>query len=330
MEEKRVRPEAFDVARSMLILSQFDELCRKADGLCEVVPLKGISLLRGLYAKSLDRAVGDIDLLITPAERLGEYIDRLTRHGYAYQFDFMRHQATLERKRKVALRSKASHLAVDVDLHTAFVTKKFFSRSVEAFNRDALARCRAMGGPVRQMEPIDEWLFLAQHACFHQYSDPKWLRDLDLLARTMSPVRWQELLERAHTYGFERVAYLTTATLHALDRAFPHPCPNLRRGWLFRRFTKNYHPQKASSLTRKLTKLFWEFLFIDRPLARLRACCQLLLPSPSLLRNIYRTDRWFVVLLLYPVHLILSLLAIVLFGVIYLAGALFRGGCPTK
>lgn len=318
MEDWKHREENFEIARSLLILSQFDELCKLAEGLCEIVPLKGISLLRGLYHSNLDRAVGDIDLLIIPAENLGAYIDRLQQNGYELQFDFMRHKATRERKRKVALKSKAKHLAVDVDLHTAFVTKKFFSQSVKDFNRDALTRCTLAGNGIRQMDSTDEWLFLAQHATFHLFSDPKWLRDLDLLSRQMSSDEWQQLTERARHYGFLRIHYLTTVYLKSFGLNFQHPLPELCGGKLFRRFTESYFPNRVSVLTQKLTNLFWEFLFIDSTNARLRAYGQLLFPSLALLRNIYRVKKRIWAVLLYPLHLPLSLLAMLLFGAIYL------------
>ena len=318
MEEKRVRPEAFDIARSMLILNQFDELCRLADGLCVVVPLKGISLLRSLYSERFDRAVGDIDLLISPADRLGPYVERLQQCGYRLQFDFMRNASTRSRKGKVALCAAAPHLTVDVDLHTAFVTKKFFSRSVARFNADALQRCRVESANLCIMESLDEWLFLAQHACFHQYSDPKWLRDLDLLSRAMSSDDWSALEDRAREYGFGRLFYLTSLRLQTETSSFPHPLPRLDGASLFRRFVARYSPAAASAPARKLSKLFWEFLFIDRFKARLQAYGALLLPTPSLLRNIYRTDNSLLVVVLYPLHLLLSLVALLLFAPYYL------------
>ena len=313
MTENRVKAEPFDLARSMLILNQFEELCRMAEGICEVVPLKGIALLRTLYSERFDRAVGDIDLLISPADRLGDYIERLQKRGYTLQFDFMSNQATRARKGKVALRASVPHLTVDVDLHTAFVTKKFFSRSVERFNADALARCKSEGRSLRTMEPLDEWLFLAQHACFHQYSDPKWLHDLYLLARAISPEQWVALGERAREYGFLRVFYLTSEQLRTHYSDFPHPAPCLCGGSLFSRFVAHYRADRTRGLGRKLTSLFWEFLFIDRSWDRTKALLSLLFPTPSLLRNIYRKNHWLQVLLLYPANLLLSLLAGLLF-----------------
>lgn len=313
MTEKRVKAEPFDLARSMLILNQFEELCRLAEGICEVIPLKGIALLRTLYSERFDRAVGDIDLLISPADRLGDYIERLQKRGYTLQFDFMSNQATRARKGKVALRASVPHLTVDVDLHTAFVTKKFFSRSVERFNADALARCKSEGRSLRTMEPLDEWLFLAQHACFHQYSDPKWLRDLYLLAGAMSSEQWNALEVRARNYGFLRVLYLTSLQLHVAYADFHHPIPCLPSAALFSCFVAHYRAAHTHALWRKLTSLFWEFLFIDRLGDRLKALFSLLFPTPSLLRNIYRKNHWLQVLLLYPANLLLSLLAGLLF-----------------
>lgn len=60
-------------ARAMLVLGQYRRLCRMADGICCVVPLKGVSLLQSVYSEHLDRDAGDIDIMIVPADKAEEF-----------------------------------------------------------------------------------------------------------------------------------------------------------------------------------------------------------------------------------------------------------------
>ena len=80
-------------------------------------------------------------------------------------------------KQKMAFLARTP-LETDVDVHTAFVSKKFFRHHCGSFNRHALRRCSPSGEAEARMDRLDEWVFLAQHACFHRFEQEKWLMDL--------------------------------------------------------------------------------------------------------------------------------------------------------
>ena len=83
-------------------------------------------------------------------------------------------------KKKISLLS-TSPCRVNVDIHFALVTKKFFSPTTSTFNADAFARQKS-----GRLDSVDNWLFLAQHGCFHLFSDSKWIRDLDIVYQSFT------------------------------------------------------------------------------------------------------------------------------------------------
>ena len=40
---------SFGFARAMMVVNQFEEIARLAEGICDIIPLKGIALLTTLY-----------------------------------------------------------------------------------------------------------------------------------------------------------------------------------------------------------------------------------------------------------------------------------------
>ena len=328
----------FAAVRVMLMNAQLDALVKAAEAVgCNVVPLKGIALLQTLYKESLDRPVGDIDILVWPQERVREYVNCLERDGYTAQFDFLADDATLAEKRKIALRSTRKE-RTDVDIHLAFVTKKFFSLYCEDFNRDAIQRCRRVGENLYCMDDLDQWLFLAQHACFHLYRDEKWLMDLRLLYNTLTEEQLQTLHERAHVYGFRRITFLSESLIGQKVKGegqmtkegdgnqdfSPSPfafSPPL----CWRKFVHWSVRHWHSRLVKRLVNPFWELIFIDKACHRRSAHRRLLFPSLQQMKAIYRTKYTVLTLLLYPFHVLVAGLGLSLFYALY-GCSIFRKG----
>ena len=167
-------------AHALICLDAFDKLCVKAKGNFRLVPLKGIDLVRFLYADTLDRELNDIDLLVIPAGRAMGFIELLQRDGYRPEFSFALDEAALRKKRKVSMLSPSERVP-NVDVHIALVTKKFFSHTINGFNEDAVSRLKVVDEVVSVLDNVDRWLYLASHLTFHFLEGDKWYLDLALL-----------------------------------------------------------------------------------------------------------------------------------------------------
>lgn len=316
--------EAADMARTMLILSNFEWIKKEAAAIgVSIIPIKGIDLLQTLYANSLARPVRDIDLLCHSEEDLLKLAHRLCLEDYRLEFPFALRPKSLASKKKASLLS-CSTTKVNVDLHTAFVTKKFFSQTIGTFNADAINRCRD-----GHMEATDRWLFLAQHAAFHMYGDFKWTIDLDLLYQQFTEGEKEALSEKATRYGFRRVlaAALSHIAWHrgwmmhegapsadAIDSSPLQLTASERR---FLRFIRHFDRPFSRKAADRLIAAYWEFTFIDHRSDRLKAWLHLMFPTKGALTNIYRIRHPLAFPLFYPLNILVSGITSAVFWMTY-------------
>lgn len=305
----------------MMCLSAFDALCRREreHAGCRLVPLKGIDLVRTLYADSLDREMHDIDLLVVPAQKSREFIGRLLEMGYRPEFAFALEGKALESKKKVSMLAPSENLP-HIDVHLALITKRFFAQFIGRFNEDALARLHPVDEVVSELDDVDRWLFLATHLAFHFLTGDKWYRDLALLLDKMDEQQLALLHERAMHYRFDRVvaAVLTQMQAHYPESVQRIPLQQWFPSERTRRFLRytNYYASDPRKLERKISvaRYYWEYLFIATPIAtKARA---LLFPSLGNIQNIYRCHA-LVAPLMYLPHIILNLLGLLVFSIHY-------------
>ena len=309
--------EVNDLARTLLILANFDWIQKQAEVVgVSIVPLKGIDLLQSLYAEQLERHVTDIDLLCKSEDDCRTLVAQLCQEEYRLEFPFALRPEVLASKKKVSLLS-CNTTKVNVDVHTAFVTKKFFSQTIGSFNTDAVKRCEN-----GRMEELDKWLFLAQHAAFHGFSNSKWAIDLKLLYDRLSKEQKEALRQKANTYGFKRVViagvyHILKDDPDAMQRelARMHLISSERR---FLYFIKVYDRPFSRNIVDRLVTAYWEFTFISSRRHRLMAWLHLLFPSKGLLTNIYRIKSTTSIIFFYPLNLFISGLTSTLFGILYL------------
>lgn len=300
-------------ARSMLVLGQYEELKRLAGGVCRLVPLKGVSLLLTVYDDGR-REAGDIDVLVAPPAQIATFAARLEKAGYRRQFDYLHDDSALAGKQKMAFLARTP-LETDVDVHTAFVSKKFFRYHCGSFNRDALRRCIPSGDTEARMDRLDEWMFLAQHACFHRFEQEKWLMDLVCLLDGFTADEKQTLSERCDFYGFHRVAlvacdelkqYSPDSVLVDIKRR-PDDESTLRQA---RRMLHGAHGRAM----RRIIAWMWEIFMIDTRPGRRKACRRFIFPSAAELKATYRCSSRWLMPLLHVVHPIPAALAVVAFS----------------
>ena len=308
---------ASELARTLLILNNYEWLKSEAATIgIQIIPIKGIDLLQNLYAERLDRHVNDIDILCRNDEECKRLVNQLCQEEYRVEFPYAMQPEALASKKKVSLLS-CSTTKVNVDVHTAFVTKKFFSQTIGAFNSDALRRCKD-----GHMDDIDRWLFLAQHAAFHIFADSKWTKDLKLLYDRFSEEEKVSLLQRANEYGFRRVVITglyqtkkdTPDSMHHELRRLNPTSSECR----FLSFIKHFDRSFSRRAFDRFVSVYWEFTFISSKCHRLTTWLHLLFPSKGLLTNIYRIKSTKSIIFFYPLNLLISGLTSILFGLLYM------------
>lgn len=309
--------------QAMLLMKTFDDICDKAKGKIRIVPLKGIDLVRFLYADTLDRELKDIDLLVMPAEKSGSIIDLLQNDGYRPEFSFALDETALKKKKKVSMLSNSDRKP-NVDVHLALITKKFFSTTVNGFNDDAISRTKAIDEVVSVLDGTDRWLYLASHLTFHFLHGEKWFRDLILLMDRFDEAEMALLVERTKQYNFERIV---SAVYSRMISIYPKIAGRIdmqqllpdRGGKRFLRYMEylEAHPKKIGRGLR-LARYYWEFVFISKKSQRRRCFMRLIFPSLGDLQNIYRCHAS-VALLLYLPNMLINALGVLLFSAQYLA-----------
>lgn len=309
--------------QAMLLMKAFDDICDKAKGKIRIVPLKGIDLVRFLYADTLDRELKDIDLLVMPAEKSGSIIDLLQNDGYRPEFSFALDETALKKKKKVSMLSNSDRKP-NVDVHLALITKKFFSTTINGFNDDAISRTKAIDEVVSVLDGTDRWLYLASHLTFHFLHGEKWFRDLTLLMDRFDEDEMALLVERTKQYNFERIV---SAVYSRMISIYPKiagriDMQQLLPDWSGKRFLRymeylEAHPKKIGRGLR-LARYYWEFVFISKKSQRRRCFMRLIFPSLGDLQNIYRCHAA-VALLLYLPNMLINALGVMLFSAQYLA-----------
>ena len=311
-----IPPSAFDFARTLLVLRNYEWIQSQAAQVnVTIIPIKGIDLLTSIYAEQLDRHVSDIDLVCQNDADCLLLAERLCEEEYRQEFPFSLRPEVLASKHKVSLLS-CSTTKVNVDLHTTFVTKKFFSQTIGSFNADAMARCSN-----GRMYPIDRWLFLAQHAAFHLFHNNKWTRDLYLLLKDFSTDQRAELLHQSTHYGFHRILM---ASLYHIWKAHPEMWKDAqeqmnptRAEQRFIRFMQHFDRPFSRHVGDRIVAAYWEFAMIDHRADRLKSWLRLMFPSRGMLTNIYKIKSPVAVMLFYPLNLFISGFTSLFFWILY-------------
>lgn len=291
--------EIQNFVRGAMVLQNYNWLREKAsEAGCRIIPLKGIDLLQTIYRDTYARPVRDIDIWVDGAESCRRLVEHLCQEDYRLEFPFSMTPENLRSKRKVSLIS-CSLGKVNVDIHIAFVTKKFFSHTIGTFNEDAARRCGESS-----MDPVDRWLFLAQHAAFHNFSDPKWTRDLTSLYDDFDSEALDMLESRAAEYGFRRV---WLAALTSIGRSDRISGGRLRFGErCLLRFLSNSRKPFTRNIRDRILTAYWEFPFIARGKDRVRMTASLLFPDAGTLANIYRVNNRAMLALYYPLNILIN------------------------
>jgi len=310
MNNKEVEEE---FVRNCLLIKQFCVISEVCDSY-KIIPMKGISLLFTIYKDDYYRNIADIDIFI-PENQAENFIKKVKSLGYSLRSGKMTKQR-LDAKGKFDM---INHRRLsDLDVHTDLITKKFFRMTTNNFTSSAMSRLYSIKHSnieIPLLSPVYEWLFLAQHYCFHFFSNEKWLRDLYLLQLDFSENDITELASLAKKHNFERVV---CATHRYLTHKYPAneikiPATITKKNFLFDILFRNFNNQITHSISDRIIAAYWEFLFIDQPKPRIKSYLRLMFPDYSLFCCIYNTSSRLALFLLYPAHIIITIISSMLF-----------------
>ena len=303
--------------QALLCIDAFENLCAKASGRFRIVPLKGIDLIRFLYSETLDRELRDLDVLVLPEQRAMGFIELLFSEGYRAEYTFSLDSSALREKRKVSMLSPSEKIP-DIDVHFALIHKKFFSKTINGFNLDAVSRIRDVDEVVSVLDNIDRWMYLASHLTFHYLEGEKWYRDLALLLNRFNENDLDLLISRSKSYNFERIV---GAVCWRMQSKYPDIAGRITLSDLLpsgsdNRFLRYIafmaeHPKRLGNGFH-LVRYYWEFIFIKRKEHLHHSFVRLLFPSIGNMQNMYRCHA-IPAALLYVPNFIVNALGFLLF-----------------
>lgn len=311
--QNKIESTYFYFARNTLLISHFHKIRSLCGDNVQIIPLKGISLLFSIYKEDYSRNVGDIDLFV-PLKNLKMLIDTLTKLGYVFKNQSINNR--LQSKRKFDMIDPDKKYC-DLDIHIDLINKKFYRISTGNFSSFALSRLHTIvhnNHTISLLSPVDEWLYLAQHYCFHMFSNDKWLKDLFLLQNCLSDKEITDIVIVAKTFHFERVV---TAVSRHLRHKYPLETvkiPELitKKYFVFDLLFHNPNQKYSYTFSNRIIAVYWEFIFIDNFQSRLKAYLQLLFPQLNVLSDIYNCSSK-MISFVYPFHSLLVLLSSILF-----------------
>jgi hypothetical protein len=312
-----IETENIDFAKNIWLVNHFCKILSLCGENCLIVPLKGISLLFSIYKDDYSRNVGDIDILV-PENDIGILIAKLKELGYIFRNHI---NSRLQSKRKFDMVHPGKKYC-DMDIHIDLINKKFYRLSTGDFTSFALRRLIKTGynhQDIWQLSPVDEWLYLAQHYCFHLFSNDKWLTDLYLMQVSFSREDIAELVIVATKFHFKRIV---TAASRCLKNKYPQdeikiPEMITEKYCVFDSLFHKSGKKFAYTFSNRIIAFYWEFIFIDNLRSRLNAYLKLLFPKSVVFMDIYNFKSK-VFYCLYPLHSTGVLLSSILFLPVFL------------
>ena len=176
-----------------------------------VIPLKGVCLAEAVYGNLALRQIGDVDLLVPPAN-LATALEVLRTLGYAaaQPFDIEGQRQVCHHMPPLSRRGGAT-----LELHWT-IAKRGSNIRLEDTDLDQLwsraIPSRIDGVQILMLSPTDLLLHLCLHASVHHYFDGIGLSgfwDMALVIRRYGEqIDWEQFTTRAHQWGVANGAYL--------------------------------------------------------------------------------------------------------------------------
>jgi len=305
-----------EFVRNTILVSQFYKIVELCGNEYPIVPLKGISLLFSIYKDNYARNSADIDFFVEE-KNVPNLVEKLKSIGYRFRKNHEKVNVRLSAKHKFDMVNSNCHFC-DLDIHTNLINKKNFSLSADNFTDFAISRLQTRTHnniKISFLNPIDEWIYLAQHYCFHFFSNEKWLHDLYLIQNNFSNAEIAELTTIAKEFHFERIVTAVSFKLMQQYDAKTIKIPELISKWRSLDFVLSYKPK--NKFVHKILTIYWRFLFIDSKKTRNKAYMKLFSVELNYLADIYQCNK-LIAFFLIPIHLLLCMFSLLSFLFIYL------------
>lgn len=303
-----------EFVRNTILVSQFYKLVELCGDEYPIIPLKGMSLLFSIYKDNYARNIADIDFFVEE-KNVPNLVEKLKSIGYRFRKNHERVNVRLRAKHKFDMVNFDNRFC-DLDIHTNLINKKNFSTSANSFTNFALFRLQPRthnNVKILFLNPVDEWIYLAQHYCFHFFSNEKWLHDLFLIQNSFSDAEIVELTTIAKEFHFERIVTAVSLKLKQQYDSATIKISELTSIWRSLDFVLSYKPK--NKFVHKILVIYWRFLFIDSKKTRNKAYLKLFSVELNYLADTYQCNR-FVAFLLIPIHLLLCIFSIFSFLII--------------
>lgn len=304
-------PDEIEFVRNAILISQFYKIVELCGDECPIVPLKGMSLLFSIYKDNYARNIADIDFLVDE-KNIPNLIEKLKSIGYRFRKNHERVNVRLSAKHKFDMVNLDKHFC-DLDIHTNLINKKNFNLTGNDFTAFAMSRLQKRTHKnikISFLNSVDEWIYLAQHYCFHFFSNNKWLHDLYLIQNNFSDAEIAELTSISQKFHFERIVTAVSLRLKQQYDAKTIKIPELITEWRSLDFVLSYKPK--NKFVHKILIIYWRFLFIDNKQTRNRAYMKLFSVKLNYLADTYQCNK-FIVFLLIPIHLLLCVFSLLSF-----------------
>ena len=189
----------FELTKELLeILS----LLEKSD--VDALAFKGPVLAQQLYADLSLREFIDLDILV-PKTYAWAVIELLSEQGFEPQFILTRQQFARYQRSKchMGLYHKAKRELVEV--HWALLSPGYTFSPAAEIAWDSIQTVSIAGRSIKTFSPETQLLFSCLHQAKHNWSRLGWLMDLAALIHQSPAMDWQQIQNRAGSFGTARM-----------------------------------------------------------------------------------------------------------------------------
>jgi len=214
--ETKVRLKNIRAQQVVRALSQVSELTRigrifSAAGISSL-PLKGVALSQELYGDPCMRSSGDLDILLLPDD-MEKAEEHLTRLGYRNLLGLHRMGESQQRHiiktfHHHEYMNDARGVLVELHWRSYLWTKEQVAALWESSSDTTW-----LDAGLKQLSPVENILFLADHGARHDWLCLKWLADVAMLMQDLSADDWLSLQEKADFFDLRRVMGQTATLL---------------------------------------------------------------------------------------------------------------------
>jgi len=296
LADRPIRIDYATAARNILIYEELGHTLQSLENAgVPVILLKGAALAETVYPSIADRPMGDVDLLVHPADR-----DRaraaLEAAGYRFVPEPPQRFSPFDTEFTGEMAFWYSDRIL-TELHWELTPGEWIRRLValdmEALWEDAIP-LQLNGRQTLQLSPCDTLLHLCLHLTAHGYVHGHALRDIQRLLEHYDPFPWAQFITRSRQFRLRSICYFVLdATQSEAHPGIPQDVLDSLRPPTWQRWLVRHIADPRMGLAGKLTpsrprSYLLHLAVADRAVDVLRVISWLLFPGPRWLGERYR------------------------------------------